>query len=150
MKIFRYSCVFLFVMQLCCSVFASDCKIYPGSKIEEQATEEANKTLPDAASPRTTVYTSSDSFDTVVSFYHNVGREYSMPGQKEAEGKRLPSGELLREAYFIFDGSQDLMHSRLWLKIQRPYIGKLGTTGLKTTYEDVRDITMIVIVEKQQ
>jgi hypothetical protein len=149
MKIFSYGLSFLFVVLVCFSVFAGECKVYPGAKIEEQATEEANQPLPDAKAPKTTVYTSSDSFDAVVSFYRNVAKEYVMPDQKEAEEKHLPSGEVLKEAYFIPDGSKDLMNARAWVKVQRPYIGKLGTKGQKTTYEDVRDITMIIVVERQ-
>jgi hypothetical protein len=71
-----------------------------------------------------------------------------MPGQGKGEEKRLPSGEVLNEAYFIFDGSEDLMNSRLWAKVQRPYIGRIGAKGLETTFEDVRDVTMIITVEK--
>ncbi|MCG2722040.1 MAG: hypothetical protein L6290_08510 [Thermodesulfovibrionales bacterium] len=149
MKIFKQACVFFCFVLLCGTVFAGECKTYPGSKIEEKATEEANKTLPGATTPRTTVYTSSDSFNAVVSFYRNVAREYVMPGQGKGEEKHLPSGEVLNEAYFIFDGSEDLMNSRFWAKVQRPYIGRIGAKGLETTFEDVRDVTMIITVEKQ-
>jgi len=44
----------------------------------------------------------------------------------------------LWEAYFIFDGAQDLANSKLWVKVQRPYIG-----------EDIRDVTAIVVSEKK-
>lgn len=149
MKIFRKTCIFLCFVLVCGTVLAGECKTYPGSKIEEKATEEANKTLPGATAPRTTVYTSTDSFSAVVSFYRNVAREYGMPGLAKGEEKRLPSGEALNEAYFIFDESQDLMNSRFWVKVQRPYIGRVGAKGLETAFEDVRDVTMIITVEKQ-
>lgn len=112
MKIFRPACIFVCLLLVSGTVFAGECKIYPGSKIEEQATADANKTLPGVTVPRTTVYTSSDSFDAVISFCRSIAREYVMPGQEKGEGKLLPSGEALNEAYFIFDGSQDLMNSR--------------------------------------
>jgi len=40
--------------------------------------------------------------------------------------------------FFIFDGAEDLTSSKLWVKVQRPYIG-----------EDVRDVTAIVVTEKK-
>jgi hypothetical protein len=50
----------------------------------------------------------------------------------DAQGRRstppeLPSGGVLRETYFIFDGAKDITTSKLWIKIQRPYIGSVET-----------------------
>lgn len=129
-------------------VFAGECRIYPGAALEEQATAEANKALPGAPGPRTTVYTSPDAFSDVVSFYRNVAREYQIPERAQGGTRRLPSGNVLDEAYFLFDGADNLMDSRLWVKVQRPYIGKVGAKDMETTFEDVRDVTMIIIVEK--
>jgi hypothetical protein len=55
----------------------------------------------------------------------------------------------LKEAYFILDGAEELMGSKLWIKIQQPYIGKVSMgQGFQVKYEDVRDVTAIVVSEK--
>ncbi|MGQ9496268.1 MAG: hypothetical protein ACUVRY_08480 [Thermoanaerobaculaceae bacterium] len=88
---------------------------------------------------RSTVYTTSDSFSKVCSFYKGIGKEYAMPRASGTTGKPKKYEKYdLWEAYFIFDGAKDLASSKVWIKIQRPYIG-----------EDVRDITMIVVTEKK-
>ena len=40
---------------------------------------------------------------------------------------KLSSGQELKEAYFIFDNAADIMTSKHWIKIQRPYLGKEQT-----------------------
>jgi hypothetical protein len=47
--------------------------------------------------------------------------------------------EQVRWFFFIMDGGTNLADSKLWMKIQRPYVG--GPSG-----EDVRDITVIQTV----
>lgn len=41
------------------------------------------------------------------------------------------------------------MSSKLWIKVQRPYIGSVKMEGLNVKYEDVRDITAIIVSEKK-
>ncbi len=64
-----------------------------------------------------------------------------MPRASGTSGKPRKSETFQRdlwEAYFIFDGAKDLMSSKLWVKVQRPYIG-----------EEVRDVTAIIVSEKK-
>ena len=132
--------------------FAADFKPYPSSKIDEKATQEANQMAAGSKmgkAPKSTIYTASDSFEKVFDFYKGMAKEYKMPHQKEGKVKKLPSGQELKEAYFIFDGANDLMSSKLWIKVQRPYIGRVKMEGYQPKYEDVRDVTAIVVAEQK-
>jgi hypothetical protein len=128
-----------------------DFKLYPGSKTEEKETQEARELAAKSkmGNSKGTVYTTKDSFEKVMAFYKDLGKEYKMPSQKEGKVKKLPSGQELKEAYFILDGAEELMGSKLWIKIQQPYIGKVSMgQGFQVKYEDVRDVTAIVVSEK--
>ena len=132
--------------------FAADFKPYPGAKIDEKATQEANQMAAGSKmgkAPKSAIYTASDSFEKVFDFYRGISKEYKMPYQKEGKVKQLPSGQELKEAYVIFDGANDLMNSKLWIKVQRPYIGRVKMEGYQPKYEDVRDVTAIVLAEQK-
>ncbi len=122
-------------------IFAADFKPYPGAKMDEKATKQARDGAIAAKTPevKPTIYTTSDSFEKVASFYKGMAKEYMMPRASGTSGKpKKREGYDLWEAYFIFDGAQDLASSKLWIKVQRPYIG-----------EDVRNVTAIVVSEKR-
>lgn len=122
-------------------VFAAEFKPYPGARVDEQATQESRDAAKAAkmANVRSTVYTTSDSFSKVASFYKEIAKEFAMPRASGTTGKPKKHEKYdLWEAYFIFDGAKDLASSKLWVKVQQPYIG-----------EDVRDITAIVVTEKK-
>ena len=124
-------------------------KIYPGAtKFTPPDTEENREALkampPDL---QAAFYVTNDSFEKVVEFYKGVGKEYTMPGQKK--GAKLPSGQDLKQAYFIFDGAKDLSESKSWAKVQRPYIGGVDFKGGRPEYHDLRDITSIDLVQKK-
>ena len=132
--------------------FAVDFNVYPGAKPDAKASQEANQVLAEAGMTGTkaTIYTSNDSFEKVYAFYKGSSKEYKMPHQTEGKVKKLPSGQELREAYFIFDGAADIMSSKLWIKIQRPYIGRVEMgKDFQVKYEDVRDITAITVSEQK-
>jgi len=123
------------------AAFAADFKPYPGAKIDEKATKEARDGAIAAKTPdvKPTIYTTSDSFEKVASFYKGIAKEYMMPRASGTSGKpKKREGYDLWEAYFIFDGAQDLASSKLWIKVQRPYIG-----------EDIRNVTAIVVSQKR-
>jgi hypothetical protein len=131
-----------FLLFLCAPVaLAGEWKPYPGAKVDEQATRESNEAAAAAkmTNVRSTIYTPSDSFDKVASFYKGIAKEYSMPRASGTTGKpkRYEKYDLY-EAYFIFDGAKDLAGSKLWVKVQRPYIG-----------EDVHDVTAIMVTQKK-
>ena len=122
-------------------VSAAEFKSYPGAKVDEQATRESNEAAKaeKMSNVRSTVYTSQDSFPKVVSFYMGLAKEFSMPRASGTSGKPKKYEKYdLWEAYFIFDGAKDLASSKLWVKVQRPYIGN-----------DVQDITVILVTEKK-
>jgi hypothetical protein len=136
-------CVLSFVIVLLSALVAAggDFKLYPGAKIDEKATKQAREGAVAAKTPevKPTIYTTSDSFVKVASFYKGITKEYMMPRASGTSGKpKKREGYDLWEAYFIFDGGQDLASSKLWIKVQRPYIG-----------EDIRDVTAIVVSEKK-
>ena len=127
-------------------VSAADFKVYSGAKIDEKLTKEANdfaaKSAADSkmAVPKATIYTTGDTYEKVYSFYKGVGKEYQMPGTS-GEKNKLPSGKELKYSFFIFDGAKDLMNSKFWAKIQRPYIDMDMKEG--------PDMTYIIVSEKK-
>jgi len=123
------------------AVNAAEFRVYPGAKIDEIATKESNEAARAAkmTNVKATIYTTKDSFQKVSSFYKGIATEYMMPRSSGTTGKpKKYEGYDLYEAFFIFDGAKDLAGSKLWIKVQRPYIG-----------EDVRDVTAIVVSEKK-
>lgn len=131
-------------------VIAAEFKPYPGSKIDNKATKDATELLKQSGmAGKATIYTTNDSFEKVHAFYKGIAKEYKMPGEKGGK-KKLPSGQELQEAYFIFDGAADIMSSKLWIKIQRPYIGSVEMgKDFQVKYKDVRDVTAITVSEQK-
>jgi len=123
-------CMLLAIPSVSC--LAQDFKSYPGSKLDEKDSRDATAAAP---GKRSEVYTTSDAFDKVYAFYKALYKEYPMRG-----APKLPSGQQIKWAFFIIDGGKDLLSSKHWMKIQRPYVG--GAEG-----KDVRDITIIQTVE---
>lgn len=138
----KLACIWVFLVLVSSSlVFAADFKPYPGAKVDEMATKESNEAARAAkmSNVKATIYTTKDSFQKVSSFYKGIATEYMMPRSSGTTGKpkKYESYDLY-EAFFIFDKAKDLAGSKLWIKVQRPYIG-----------EDVRDVTAIVVSEKK-
>jgi hypothetical protein len=111
---------------------AQDFKPYAGSKLDDKASSEASASVPGKQSE---VYTTNDSLDKVYAFYKSVYKESTMRNT----GPTLPSGQQVKWFFFILDGGTTLANSKLWLKIQRPYVG--GADG-----KDIRDVTIIQTV----
>ncbi|MBI4795401.1 MAG: hypothetical protein HY790_06115 [Deltaproteobacteria bacterium] len=128
---------------------AADFKPYPGTRVDEAATRQAREAV--AQSPLQsmemvpTIYLTNDPFEKVAAFYRGLAREYKMPGRQDRGPQKLPGGQELKEAYFIFDGAKDLVTSRRWAKVQRPYIGGLKMVGRTPQYQDVREVTVIIL-----
>jgi len=121
-------------------------KIYPGASKytppDTKETREAMQYLPPGT--EATVYLSNDSFEKVAAFYKGFAREYTMPGIPK--GRKLPTGQELKQTYFIFDGAKDLMTSRSWAQVQRPFIGSIDDN---LEYHDIRDVTVITVSQKK-
>jgi hypothetical protein len=95
------------------------------------------------------IFTTNDFFENVVAFYRGTGREYRMLGTG-GKPTKLPSGQELKEAYFIYDNAADIMTSKHWIKIQRPYLSRERTReGFQGKYEAVRDVTAIIEEDKR-
>ena len=128
---------------------AADFKPYPGARVDEATTREARQAA--AQSPLQpggmipTIYLTDAPFDKVAAFYRGLAREYKMPGRQGRGPQKLPGGQELKEAYFIFDGAPDLVGSRRWAKVQRPYIGDVKMVGSTPQYQDIREVTVIIL-----
>src|SRR3984893_7846095 len=122
----------MFLASVNIQCLAQDVKPYTGSKLDEKASREATAAAPGKQSD---VYTTDDSLDKVYTFYKGLYKEYTM----RSTGPKLPSGQQVKWFFFIIEGGTSLADSKLWMKIQRPYVG--GPAG-----EDVRDITVIQTV----
>lgn len=138
-KILSLSLAMTFAFSMVSS--AAEFKPYPGAKTDETATREAREAAAAAkvAGGKLTIYTTPDPFEKVASFYKGIAKEYSMPRASGTSGKPKKYEKYeLWEAFFIFDGAKDLASSKLWIKVQRPFIG-----------EEIRDVTAIVVSEKK-
>ena len=137
----------LFLMlALTTAVAGQGFKVYPGATKytppDTNETREAQKALPPGTVA--TSYLTNDSFDKVVAFYKGFAQEYTMPGIPK--GRKLPNGQELKQAYFIFDGAKDLATSKSWAQIQRPLIGSIDD---QLEPRDIRDVTVINLSQKK-
>jgi hypothetical protein len=136
----------LLVLAMATGVSAQGVKIYPGAKqFTPPTTEKILQAMPPDATE--TIYFTNDSFAKVVAFYQSLGKVHTPPWLKK--GAKLPSGQPLKETFFIFDGSATLTFSKSWAKIQRPYVGAIDLEGATPDYHDVRDVTAIFIIERK-
>jgi hypothetical protein len=152
MKRVVYVLAFLMSFAFASPVIATEFKPYPGTTVDQKATREATELLKQSGmTGKATIYTTSDSFEKVVAFYKGMAREWQMP--KGDETPKLQSGGVLKETYFIFDGAKDITTSKLWIKIQRPYIGRMKATlppnpkYVEDVYEDIRNVTVVTVSE---
>ena len=145
-------CILVFVMVLALPAigFSASFKVYPGAKLEDvyEAKQSGVGTkMPKA--PKVIIFTTNDLFENVVAFYRGIAREYRMPGTG-GKPMKLSSGQELKEAYFIFDNAADIMTSKHWIKIQRPYVDRGRTGGpFYGKYEKIREVTAIIEEDKR-
>ena len=150
MKRVAFILIFAMFFTLPAPGFSTSFKVYPGAKVEdvyETIQSEAGTKM--SKGPKVVIFTTNDFFENVVAFYRGTGREYRVPG---TSGKpiKLPSGQELKEAYFIFDNAADIMTSKHWIKIQRPYLSRERTReGSRGRYEAVREVTAIIEEDKR-
>ncbi len=150
MKTGAFILTFVMSLTLSTAVFAGVFKVYPGAKLEEvygaKPSEAGSKT---SKSPKVIIFTTNDLFESVAAFYRGLGREYRMPGVT-GKSTKLSSGRELKEAYFIFDDAPDIMTSKHWIKIQRPYLGR-GRPGesAQGKYKAIREVTAIIEEDKR-
>ncbi|HYL03468.1 MAG TPA: hypothetical protein VEU54_08615 [Steroidobacteraceae bacterium] len=124
-------------------------QVYPGARkyIPPDTTE--NREWKETLRPNVslTAYLTEAPFDKVLEFYRERGKEYQPPRKPAA--LVLPGGERVRKAFLILDGAPDLLSSRSWVSVQRPFIGHVVVQGGKPDFRDVRQVTEIVLTEKK-
>ena len=149
MHVSRSSSLALLIFALTTGAAGQGFKVYPGATKytppDTQETRDALKAMP--AGTTGTAYTTSDSFEKVVAFYKGFAKEYQIPG-RHGNGK-LPNGQEMKQTFLIFDGAADIVASKNWAKVQRPFIGSVTFKGGAPEYKDIRDITEIVVTEKK-
>lgn len=121
-------------------------RIYPGARLDRAATQQAKASPAAQPDVEIAVYTTADAFDKVFGFYQRNGKEYKAIGSR---ARKLPNGKDLRDAFFILDDGRDLVTSKHWVKIQRPYIGQYGLGRNGAGAGDIRDVTAIVLTRKK-
>ena len=137
----KFADLVILVLALATFVAGQGFKAYPGAKKLPPATADAAPGST-AAGAEINSYLTDDSFEKVVAFYKGLGKESSLPFMKKSQ--KLPNGQEITRTWFIFDGAADIMTSKSWAMIQRPYIGPIGTKG---TDQDIHDVTAIVVTQ---
>ncbi len=149
MRKLKFGALALIILTVATGMLGQAFKVYPGAnEFNPPVTQETKKFL-DALPPGMQVsdYLTNDSFEKVVAFYAGFAKEYQMPLKKK--GAKLPTGQELKQTFFIFDGAKDIMTSKSWAEVQRPFIGSVEMKGPAPEYHDVRDVTVIVVVQKK-
>lgn len=134
------------VVTLCVAVGgarAEGFKAYPNAKPDAAAAAAASKVQPGT---EVKVYVTNDRFDKVSAFYKGLYKEYAMP----VKPPKLDSGQSVQWGFFIMDGGNDLKGSQNWIKIQHPYIGSTKIVQGKLVFSDVREATVIEVVQKKK
>jgi hypothetical protein len=146
MNYWKFAAVPVLLLAMATGVSAQDVQIYPAAKqFTPPSDEKAMQSMPPGATE--TIYFTHDPYSKVVAFYQSLGKVHTPRWLKK--GATLPSGQPLKETFFIFDGSTTLTFSKSWAKIQRPYVGAIDMEGSTPDYHDVRDVTAIFIIQKQ-
>jgi hypothetical protein len=150
MKRGAYVLAFMMLFVFPAVAFAGSFKVYPGAKLDgiyEVKQPEPGSKISKAS--KEIVFTTIDPFESVVAFYSGIAREYRIPG-RTGRVIKLFSGQELKEAYFIFDNAADIMTSKHWIKIQRPYLSRERTKeGFQGKYGTVREVTAIIEEDKR-
>jgi hypothetical protein len=130
--------------------FSASFKVYPGAKLEDVYQTKQSEAGTKMSKPlKVIIFTTNDLFENVVAFYRGNVREYRMPGTGGTP-MRLSTGQELKEAYFIFDDAADIMTSKHWIRIQRPYLVSRRTgEHFHGKFEAVRDVTAIIEEDKR-
>ena len=150
MKRGAYVLAFVMFFALLAGVCAgASFKVYPGAKVDgvyEVKQPEPGSNISKAS--KEIVFTTIDPFESVVAFYSGIAREYRIPG-RAGRAIKLFSGQEIKEAYFIFDNAADIMTSKHWIKIQRPYLGKDQAREAFGKYSTTREVTAIIEEDKR-
>ncbi len=126
---------------------AQTARPYPGAKIDDAATSQARAAAASDPGVEVTVYTTNDDFEKVYKYFKSSpAKEYKVIG---ARTRKLPTGQEMKDAFFILDDAATIVGSKKWIKIQRPYIGQFGLAKIGARKEDVRDVTAVVLTKSK-
>jgi hypothetical protein len=120
---------------------AAEVRIYPGATAEDFEAwrrKHPNVTVP--AGMHVKRYTTPDPLDKVVAFYAKIGSE---SGQERR--LRLQTGEEIHMRTFILDAKEDVQTSKLFVRIQRPYVEYISP---EMRGEGVKELTVIEVVSR--
>ena len=99
-------------------VSAADFKVYPGAKVDEKLTKEANDYGAKAAAGSRWPFPRPLSIQRETHTRRSIltTRVLARNTRCQVSGtkNKLPSGKELKSSFFIFDGVNDLMSSKLW------------------------------------
>ncbi len=140
-----YHLIALLLFSLGSLALAQEFKRYKGAKADTAATEAAMRLAATEPGLEVTVYVTSDPFEKVCDFYKSVGHEFQTIGKRT---RKLPNGQELRDAFIILDDAKNTLTSKMWVKIQRPYIGG-GLDRKGASAEEIRDVTAIVLTQRK-
>lgn len=144
MQKLKLAFIAILLLAMTTAVAGQGFKVYPGATVYTPPTTKDSAKPP--AGTQITDYLTNDSFESVVAFYSQLGKEYTAKGLPR--GGTLPDGQEIKQAYFIFDGATNLVTSKSWALIQRPFIGSIEMKG-KPVYHDIRDVTVIGLSQKK-
>jgi hypothetical protein len=139
-----YRLIALVLLSLPAVVLGQESRRYRGAKVDQAATEEAQRQAATDPGLEVTVYVTADSFDKVYDFYKGFAHEFHMLGKRV---RKLSTGQELRDAFFLLDDAKDLVNSKRWIKIQRPFIGAGLARG--SSAAETRDVTAIVLSQRK-
>jgi hypothetical protein len=148
MQVSKRATLFVLGCTLAGAAAAEGFKPYPNATRYTPPDTEATETFTSNVRPGTTIsaYLTHDSLEKVVAFYKESGTEYSTPAMHAI---KLPNGQQVKKVFLIFDGARNLVQSKQWISIQRPFVGTVSVREGKPQYADVRDMTEIVLTEKK-
>lgn len=142
-RAYRLIAVLLFT--LASASLGQEFQLYKGAKPDAAATAEARRLAATDPGLEVSVYVTSDPFEKVCEFYKGIGHEYRMIGKR---ARKLPNGQELRDAFILLDDEKSIVTSKIWVKIQRPYIGA-GLDRKGVPMSEIRDVTAIVLSRRK-
>jgi hypothetical protein len=110
MKKLKLAFIAVLVLAMTTAVAGQGFKVYPGATVYTPPTTKDSPKAP--AGTQITDYLTNDSFESVVAFYSQLGKEYTAKGLPS--GGTLPNGQELKQAFFILDGAANLEKSKRW------------------------------------
>jgi hypothetical protein len=130
---------------------AEEAKIYPGASPDAETAKQLQlyqaqmkqKYNLGVSTPQ--FYSTTDHFAKVYDFYKKLYPETDLALRRH--GYPLTKDLRLSKAYFCLDNAKSVFHSKHWIKLQSPSY-TTQTKGAKVEYGNIRNVTLIAIVQK--